>query len=600
MRSALLLLLTVALTSSTQAATKWLRTAFNLPGQGVERGDLTGDGYPDLFIYDAAHITILHNAASLHGRFDAGAPVRLNMGISSPVILAFNHNGGGGLDVAGCGANGSGVVLLLSNGINAPTVAQPITGPCAWVASADFNKDGNADLAVGQSADPHHPTNHNLVTVYFGDGAGGISGQVVNDNVDFVSSDGNACNLSGFARAGDLTGDRIPDIAISADCPNDTASQSALIIGTADGSGHFSFHKDQEMAFDSGMKLRFVDADQNGKLDIYASAHGSGPHAESWSDLILFRGHGDGTFAPFETVVKDGQTAEKTLVGPGSIIDIDGDGLMDAIAVVGFQNVDETTTTYQMQFYKGQSDGSFKLTETTQLANGALDMIWGDFDVDGIPDLALVRSQAGTNTTDVWVNRTDMTLRCAPVDTQRISVFCTTFPPTPGSVHIIARPFDTQIIDAIQIYVDGVLKFETHDEILNRTFQLGPGQHRVTAKAWDDLGPFSSTRTVTTKNPCLNTTNRTVKICEPQNAAVFINTIGVVRIIAKAATNLPFRAIQVYVDGKLIFQDASPLLVEDFLLLATPSETHHITVKGWDSAGAFSSSVVATTRREIN
>jgi hypothetical protein len=345
--------------------------------------------------------------------------------------------------------------------------------------------------------------------------------------------------------------------------------------------------------------VRVVVAELNGTLDIYASAHGSGPHAESWSDLILFRGHGDGTFAPLEIVVKDGQTAEKTLVGPGSIIDIDGDGFMDAMAVVGFQDVEETTTTYQMQFYKGQPGGSFKLTETTQLGNGALDMIWGDFDVDGIPDLALVRSQPSTNTTDVWINRTDKTLRCGAA-TQRSTVFCTHFPPTPGSVHIISRPFDTQIIDAIQIYVDGVLKFETHDEILNRNFQLGPGQHRVTAKVWDDLGPFSSTRTVTAKNPCLNSTNRTVKICEPQNGAVFINTIGVVRIIAKAATNLPFRAIQVYVDGKLIFQNASPLLVEDFLLLATPSETHHITVKGWDSAGAFSSSVVATTRREIN
>jgi len=592
MRSALLLLLTLVLTSSAQT-TKWLRTAFNLPGQGVERGDLTGDGYPDLLIYDAAHITILHNAATLHGRF--GASVTVNVGISSPVILDFNHNsGGGGLDVAGCSANGSGVVLLLSNGNNAPTVSQPITGPCAWVASADFNKDGNTDLAVGQSADPHHPTNHNLVTIYFGDGAGGISGQVVNDNVDFISSDGNACNLSGFARAGDLTGDRIPDIAISADCPNDTASQSALIIGTADGNGHFSFHKDQEMGFDSRMKLRFVDAEQNGTIDIYASAHGSGPNAESWSDLILFRGHGDGTFAPLETVVKDGQAPEKTLVGPGSIIDIDGDGLMDAIAVVGFQDSEETTTNYQMQFYKGQPDGSFKLTEVTPLASGALDMIWLDVDVDGIPDLALVRSQTSNNTTDVWVNRTNMTLRCAPVDTQRFIPFCTTFPPTPGSVHIIARPFDTQIIDAIQIYVDGVLKFETHDEIFNRTFQLGPGQHRVTAKAWDALGPFSTTRTVTTKNPCLNTTNRTVKICEPQNGGVFINTVGVIRVIAKAATNLPFQAIQVYVDGQLMFQGTSPLVVMDFGSTGPDPKTHRITVKGWDSSGAFSSTVNVT------
>ena len=91
-----------------------------------------------------------------------------------------------------------------------------------------------------------------------------------------------------------------------------------------------------------------------------------------------------------------------------------------------------------------------------------------------------------------------------------------------------------------------------------------------------------------------------MKICEPQNGAVFINTIGVVRIIAKAATNLPFQAIQVYVDGQLMFQGTSPLVVMDFGLFGPDPKTHRITVKGWDSAGAFSSSVFATTRREID
>jgi len=139
MRSALLLLLTVVLTCSAQAIS-WRKSVYNLPGQGVERADFTGDGYPDLLIYDAAHITILHNLRTPQGQFDQGAPIRLNMGISSPAILEFNRNAGnGGLDIAGCGENGAGVVILLSNGNGIPTLSQTIPGPCSWVTTAGLD-----------------------------------------------------------------------------------------------------------------------------------------------------------------------------------------------------------------------------------------------------------------------------------------------------------------------------------------------------------------------------------------------------------------------------------------------------------------------------
>ena len=58
--------------------------------------------------------------------------------------------------------------------------------------------------------------------------------------------------------------------------------------------------------------------------------------------------------------------------------------------------------TMTMQFYKGQADGTYKLTQTSPLASEVLDMVWGDYDKRGRADLALVRP----NSTDVWLNTT--------------------------------------------------------------------------------------------------------------------------------------------------------------------------------------------------
>src|SRR5258708_3440100 len=80
MRPALLFLLTVLLVSSAQAIT-WTKRVYDVPGQGIERADFTGDGYPDLLIYDAAHITILPNLGTNQGKFNPGSAFTLNMGI---------------------------------------------------------------------------------------------------------------------------------------------------------------------------------------------------------------------------------------------------------------------------------------------------------------------------------------------------------------------------------------------------------------------------------------------------------------------------------------------------------------------------------------
>jgi len=145
----------------------------------------------------------------------------------------------------------------------------------------------------------------------------------------------------------------------------------------------------------------------------------------------------------------------------------------------------------------------------------------------------------------------------------------------------------------MQIYIDGVLRFVTPDDRMAGNLHLDTGTHRITAKAWDDWGAFSTTTIVTS---CSNTVNRTVKICTPQNRESFQSRLGgpaEFEFVAVAATDLKFSGIQLYIDGFLFNTLSSKLLT---VTAQVHIGEHRITVKGWDSIGAFSSSVTVDVR----
>jgi hypothetical protein len=568
----LLLLGSILFPAAMHAQSTWSKKTYTPTGFRVERADFTGDGLLDLFIYNGNDVTILPNAGN--GTFDTTRAHSLNMQLNDAVLLDFNRDGN--MDVAGC--DDTGLVILQGAGDGTLALSQTVQTPCAWVASADFNHDGNPDIAVGNPA-PSGDTG-NQVIIFLGDGHGGISGQVVNNNVDFISVDGNPCSLNGRAVAADFTGDKVADIAITADCFNGTFSAAALIVGKGDGTGHFTFHKDQDFNLDSGMKLRPDDVNQDGRVDLIGVGNESAPHGSGGTDLVAFISKGDGTFT-FTPIVAESITADDgNFITAGTVADVDGDGIKDA--VIGVDSVDVAgNESFSFRFYKGQSDGSFKLAQTSALASRIFDMVWGDFDKDARPDLVLIRP----NSTDVWLNATASASTCRPELDNRALAFCTSA--TSTGTHFLSSPLDNFAINAIQIYVDGTLKFETPDDLLDTNLQLSPGAHRITVKAWDALGPFSSSTGISTA--CSNTANRTVKICTPVNGTTVASPV---EIVATVATSLKFTQSQVYVDGVLKFSTSSKSV--DFTTAALAAGTHRFTVKGWDSTGAFSSSVTVT------
>ena len=133
---------------------------------------------------------------------------------------------------------------------------------------------------------------------------------------------------------------------------------------------------------------------------------------------------------------------------------------------------------------------------------------------------------------------------------------------------------------------------------MNATLNVSAGPHRITVKAWDSAGSFSSTINITVSSSggagggtCTgSTTNRTVTICTP---AANSTTSSPVHITAAVTDSRGVSAVKIYVDGVSKYQttakqiDTSPSM---------SAGSHRITVKAWDSGGSFSATENITVR----
>jgi hypothetical protein len=549
------------LSSMAHAQLTWSQSSYPFTSSSGQYADLTGDGFPDLIFFDGTGktLTVLPNSGD--GSFDPSRAFTTSQQ-GSIALLDFNRDGK--TDVAAC--DGQNLVVLLGNGDGTLTASQTVAVSCTALAAADFNHDGDPDIAVTLNGAANFGGNQ--VIVYLGDGKGGISGQVINDNVNFTGNFGGDCFLQGLAQAADFSGDKIPDIAITAPCDNDVFSDSALIIGVADGTGHFSFHR--ELATPAYInRLQLGDVNQDNKRDLITLSSAFLP-ATLGTKLDILKGNGDGTFA-VQTVpdcfwdASNGQNCSSVAVA-----DFDGDGIKD-LMIIDFG---------VLEFLKEQQDGTFKLKQSWTLGFSAY-LVSGDFNKDGRTDLAIM---GGPLSVDVWLNQTASAPVCPALVSLRSVNLCYHGSPT-GNFHFLATPLDKRQVVAMQIYVDGSLKFRTPDDMLNTKILLTGGMHRITAKGWDDLGSFSKTIDLLA---CTNNVLRTVKICLPNNGSSSNNPA---HIVASAATSLAFSQLQVYIDGVVKFHTSAKYVdISRNLSLGT----RRITVKGWDSSGAFSSTVNVT------
>lgn len=195
---------------------------------------------------------------------------------------------------------------------------------------------------------------------------------------------------------GDLNGDDFVDVVTA-----NLASSVSVFLNSGDGTGTLSPATTYSLAdgsstADGSASPVLADFNGDGNIDI-ATAN---LYGDSVSILL---GRGDGTFAP--AVTYPAPTPSHMVAG-----DFNGDGVIDLAMLVGQGGGD--TNTKSIALLLGAGDGSFKAPTTFKLTIPASSLAAGDFNGDGLVDLA-TSTASNYDTASVLINRGDGTFRGA-------------------------------------------------------------------------------------------------------------------------------------------------------------------------------------------
>lgn len=396
--------------------------------------DINHDGYPDIIVgcTNSAIVDVLLNNGS--GGFGAATSIGPLSG--SPVALvAGDFAGHGYVDVAAADSNGNVSIFLNTTG-NGTFSASHVTtaGTLSGIAAGDFNKDGHLDLAVSDSANGKVYTLLNggsgnftfttTSTVGTGTKPSGIVAADFNQdgNIDVATSNsgtntatvllGNGAGSFTVQAAqptgtdpialvtSDINSDGYPDLVAFDELSGSTGAV-AVLLGNGDGT--LQVAQTSTQAFLPGTQATVADFNRDGKPDIALTQQGN-QYASVMLNNTLPTQYPDGrSFAAYSTLPSgQGNFADSVAVG-----DFNRDGMLD-IAVSYLQD-------NNVQVLFGAGNGSFSPSGTYAVGSQPFWIASGDFNGDGYPDLVTTNTNvAGTaGTVSVLLNNKNGTFASA-------------------------------------------------------------------------------------------------------------------------------------------------------------------------------------------
>ncbi len=391
--------------------------------QGIAAGDFNGDGRPDVAVanFNGNTVSVLLNQGGLLGTGSFEAQTTFMVGSDPTAVAVGDFNGDGQLDVVSVGENAASVSVLLATGTGSFGSASPYpVGAGPWsVAVADFDLDGVLDLAVTNYTSGQGDT----VSILLGTGTGGfnpqttfaagpgpvaaavgdfnedglpdlvvanantVAGSLAGTTVSVLLNQGGGIfgspstftvgNQPEAVAVTDFNGDGHLDLAVT-NYADDTVS---VLLGTGTGifGGQVAFAVDQ-----GPQSIAVADFNEDGHPDLAVADWGNGQSSTVVSVLL---GLGDGGFGP--------QTLQFVGTGPASVAvgNFNGDDHIDLAAA----NYGNNGVGNSISVLLGLGDGSFGPQTTFAVGTGPFSVAVGDFNADGIPDLAVANdSTIGT------------------------------------------------------------------------------------------------------------------------------------------------------------------------------------------------------------
>jgi hypothetical protein len=342
----------------------------------VIKGDFNGDSKLDLVATGCGDEECTGAVLVLLGKGD-GTFIRGNQFLAGPsdanaeTLASGDLNGDGTPDlvVVNNGVSLFGTISILigdgHGGFLAP-VSYTVGGATpTWPAVADFNKDGNLDIAVSVNTT-------DSVAIFLGNGDGTF-GSAVNYGV--------GSSPQGIAVA-DVNNDGEVDI-ISADFCGDDPECRAGTISVLLGKGDGSFQL--RLVFAEGMfpeSVALADFNLDGNADVaIANPCGTDPTCVSPGSVGIMLGNGDGTFQPVANYSSTGYLTVRVAVGS-----FDRDNVPDVVAL----NVQSADITVLL----GREDGTLSPGVDYLVGLTPISAAIGDFNKDGLHDLAIANQNS--------------------------------------------------------------------------------------------------------------------------------------------------------------------------------------------------------------
>jgi hypothetical protein len=347
------------------------------PTEGIVVADFNGDGVSDLAVLGGSSPSCPSTSGAIsillgngHGGFTAKSTI-CSYGNAPFAGVAGDFNHDGKMDLAVVSANGdvscgdagcAAVTIYLGNGDGTFTEYKNfgLDGDYFSIAVADFNRDGNLDLAVSYLSE--FPN----VTILLGDGKGSFN---------YFAYLSNGYLFGGSLALGDFNHDGIVDIAsVGGGGITGEGVQIgpvAIFLGNGDGTFTLAPSQPSVIVADPGSVMA-GDFTGDGNLDLAVADAGS-------TTLTILKGKGDGTFTQMS-----GEPAlplSSNLVG---LTDFNGDGILD----LAYSTAPNTIT-----LFLGKGDGTFQPGVSGTVANGQFaGGVVGDFYGTGRFDMAIANS----------------------------------------------------------------------------------------------------------------------------------------------------------------------------------------------------------------
>jgi len=552
-------------------------------------------------------LSILSHSTSAANPFPTFDTTRYPIGTSSTRMAIADFNQDGLHDVASL--DGKDVVIRLGIGEGKLGNLQRTTlsGFTNFIQAGDFNVDGKSDLIVSHSAEKK-------ISIMLGNGDGTF-------NVTALTTPGSPQVIS----VGDYNKDKKADFVVEVDDP----AGSALYFYRGNNDGTFS--SSVGIPSDSnGVELLTADLNRDSKSDLIQISANS---------ISVYFGNGDGTFtfhaqlvpssiginylgAVLADINKDGvpdlALSRHSPGGGGGLLevwinngagnftqgpdrlpragvfsnpvaaDFDGDGALD-LAYLDF------SSTFKLAIVRGNGGGAFfpAVFSEDYGNSGSATLATRDMDKDGLHDIVGLTPMNGLA---VSLDRS-ATPACAAPDSSPLQVkICRV-----ANGQDVWSPFvvegvgngPTNVV-RMEVWLDGKKVDQAIGDHILHTIYAVTGSHHVAIAAYDEFGSKGSSgvtfRVVDT--PCVaGGGDRTVTICAAAPDATIFNPL---RIRAAAQDSRPVAAMQVYVAAIKVFEARNVRRIDfsmGFGLGPFP-----ITVKAWDSLGAFSKSYTVNIR----